>query len=114
MLYAIARVELGMGEAEFLATIPAVLTLLLRRVEARDRKALIGTAGIRADLHNFNVDREQYPEGFTAKDFLPELPADRARRLRQEIRERAEAQLPPDLEAFAAWKASFQAIGKKP
>lgn len=74
-----------------------------------DRKALLGSAGIRADLCNIHRDPEKRSEPFTVADFLPELPEDRARRLADEL----EASKPPSPEAFEAFKSSLLATGTK-
>jgi len=90
--------------------IPAALELLMRRLQVRDRKALHGAAMVAAELWNIARDREKHPESFSAKDFLPELPEERARREAEEEEIRT---APIDAAQFAAFKAGLLGIGKK-
>lgn len=82
----------------------------MRRLEVRDRKALHGAAMVCAEQWNIARDRREHPEAFTAADFLPELPEERARR---EAEEDAIRTAPIDPAAFAAFKAGLLSIGKK-
>jgi hypothetical protein len=93
--------------------IPAALELLMRRLQIRDRKALHGAAMICAEVWNaagMHLDREKLPNGIAAKDFLAELPEERARR---EAEEEAERARPIDKEQFAAFKEGLLAMTRK-
>jgi hypothetical protein len=103
-------VDLGLSDDEFLEMTPAALTLLMRRLEVRDRKALHGAAMVNAEQWNIARDRNTHPEAFTPADFLPELPEERERREAEEW-ERLNA--PIDPQQFAALKAGLLAIGKR-
>jgi hypothetical protein len=94
--------------------IPAVLELLMRRLQVWDRKALHGPAMVAAELWNsagVHLNREKFPEGITAKHFLVELPEERVRR---EAEEEAERARPINPEQFNAFKAGLFAMTKKP
>jgi hypothetical protein len=85
---------------------PAALELLMRRLQVHDRKRVTPGAMVAAELWNIAVaqssdeNRQKHPEHFSASDFLPELPEERARREREEAR----AKLPPTKEEFEAYK----------
>lgn len=99
--------------------IPVALELLMRRLQIRDRKALHGAAMICAEVWNAagqKLDRDKTPDGLAAKDFLPELPEERARR---EAEEWTALSQPMDFSAidkaqFATFKESLLALTKKP
>jgi hypothetical protein len=103
-------VDLGLTDAEFLEMSPAALTLLLRRLDVRDRKALHGAAMVNAEQWNIARDRDKHPEAFTPADFLPELPEERDRR---EADEEARRTAPIDPAAFEAFKQGLLSIGKR-
>lgn len=93
--------------------IPAALELLMRRLQMKDRKALHGAAMICAEVWNaagMHLDREKAPNGMAAKDFLAELPEERARR---EAEEEAERTRPVTKEQFAAYKEGLMALTRK-
>lgn len=100
--------------------IPAALELLMRRLEVRDRKHMIGGAMVSAELWNIAFAsspeaREKHPESFTAHDFLPELPEERRLREREYARAQALAALPPSAAELAAYKERlFAGIPRKP
>ena len=87
--------------------------LLMRRLQAWDRKALHGAAMICAEVWNSRgsrVDREKLPDGLAAKDFLSELPEER---LRREAEDRIERSRPVNPEQFNAFKEGLLALTKK-
>jgi hypothetical protein len=97
-----------LGDDEFLSVIPAALELLMRRLQVHDRKALHGPAMVCAEVWNaagMHLDRDKLPEGLVPKDFLPELPEERAQRLADEEEERNYV---PTAEELAAFKERFQ------
>jgi hypothetical protein len=87
--------------------IPAALELLMRRLQIRDRKALHGAAMICAETWNIARDRNKHPDGFTATDFLPELPEERARR---EADEEVMRTAPETTAQFASFKEGLSAM----
>jgi hypothetical protein len=103
--------------------IPAALELLMRRLEIHDRKALHGAAMICAEVWNaagMHLDRDKLPEGLSPKDFLPELPEERARREEEEEEARkaadlviAKARAGESPEQFASFKERWGALAKK-
>jgi hypothetical protein len=103
--------------------IPAALELLMRRLEVHDRKALHGAAMICAELWNaagMHLDRDKLPEGLAPKDFLPELPEERARREAEEEEQRkaadeviAKARAGESPEQFTSFKERWGALVKK-
>lgn len=98
---------------------PAALELLMRRLEARDRKWMLSGAMVSAELWNivrfrYAEVREEHPEAFTASDFLPELAAERRQREKEYARAQALAALPPSAEEFAAYKERLFAGLPKP
>ena len=93
--------------------IPAALELLMRRLQVRDRKALHGAAMICAEVWNaagMHVDRDKIPGGLVPKDFLPELPEERAQRLAEEEEERNYV---PSAEELAEFKKALMSAPKK-
>jgi len=102
--------------------IPAALELLMRRLQIWDRKALHGAAMICAEVWNaagMHLDREKLPNGMTAKDFLSELPEERARREAEEVRELEELARPIDVlgadkEQFEQYKAGLMKLTVDP
>ena len=93
--------------------IPAALELLMRRLQVKDRKALHGAAMVCAETWNaagMHLDREKLPQGMAPKDFLVELPEERARR---EAEDEAERTRPINPEQFASFKASFMKLTEK-
>jgi hypothetical protein len=113
LLWAIARIDLQLGEEEFLSLLPAALELLMRRLEIRDRKRLLPGAMVSAELWNIHRDREKHPDSFSALDFLPELPEERRRREQEHAREQARTAQPPTSEQLAAFKARLLAGHQK-
>lgn len=95
--------------------VPAVLEMLMQRLSAQDRKALVPAAKLSAELWNIarsgwtEESQEQYPP-FEAKDFLPLTEADRILNERERVR----AGRPMTPEEIAAHVASpeFQAFKK--
>ena len=79
----------------------------MRRLQIKDRKALHGPAMVCAEVWNsagMHLDREKLPEGMAPKDFLAELPEERARR---EAEEAAELARPVNPDQFASFKAGL-------
>ena len=110
---------MALSEDEFLRMMPAALELLMRRLGARDRKWMLSGAMVSAELWNvvrfrYAEAREEHPEVFTARDFLPELAAERRHREKEYARAQALAARPPSPEEFAAWKARIFAGVPKP
>lgn len=99
--------------------LPACLHLLMRRLEAHDRKRLTLAAKVEAALWNVHRGKEsweKHPEPYPPKYFLPESAEDKLRRLRVEARE---AEIKPEDIAkspeFLAWKQSLLATrGQQP
>jgi hypothetical protein len=87
--------------------LPAAFELLMRQLRARDRKNLHGAAMICAETWNIARDQKKHPDGFSAKDFLPELPEDRAQREAEEELMRTAPQTTPQ---FAAFKEGLSAL----
>jgi hypothetical protein len=100
--------------------LPAALELLMRRLQARDRKHMISGAMVSAELWNIAFSsspeaREKHPEAFTAHDFLPELPEERRRREKEYARAQALAALPPSAEELSLYKERLmQGVPRKP
>ena len=69
-LWAIARVDLGLSDAEFLRLAPVALDALIDRLQVRRDEARWRTAAIRSDIWNVNRDLENN-ELLTAADFMP-------------------------------------------
>jgi hypothetical protein len=56
-----------------------------------------------------HVDREKFPEGLAPKEFLPELPEERARRERKRKRRKA----PVNPEQYASFKERWAGLTKR-
>jgi hypothetical protein len=111
-------VDLRLSEEEFLRMAPACLSLLLRRLEAGDRKLRLVGARVEATLTNIHRGKESWeahPASLTAIDLYPDLehPADRRQRLQAEY-EAAPLEEVANSAAFRAWKESFVGMGKRP
>lgn len=109
-LWALARVDLGLADVEFLGLTPAALELLLNRGIARDRKVQFHAATIAAAIYNVNNDWEKRPQGWTPADFMPGAGDEEAEDMRTFI-EQAERGDPFDVDPgdLAAFKARVEA-----
>lgn len=75
MLWALARIDLGLSAAEFWRmTLRELMGLLDRKLEVRRREIDLPAALIASLFANANRDTEKRAEPFTVDDFLPRLP----------------------------------------